>query len=101
MGGSSVIHCRGSKSGRAAMSLASTGSAWRRWSLAFCSQSAPPTPAWPARLDVTIPRLLLPQAVSEHDLDHISDGGLTSPVALKLAGSEEHTSELQSPCNLV
>src|ERR1022692_2730977 len=94
MGGSSVIHCRGSKSGRAARSLATPGSPWLRWSLAFCSQSAPPTPAWPARLDVTIPRLLLPQAVSEHDLDHICGSVLTSPVALKLAGQRHPADRL-------
>jgi ABC-type Fe3+-hydroxamate transport system substrate-binding protein len=35
--------------------------------------------------DVVSLRLLLPQAVSEDDLHHISDGGLTAPVALKLA----------------
>jgi len=49
-GGSSVIHRRGSKSGRAAMTLASTGSALRSWALAFSSQSAPPIPAWPPLL---------------------------------------------------
>src|SRR5450755_189626 len=74
------------------MSLASTGSAVRSWSLAFRSQSAPPAPAWPARLDVTIARLLLPQAVSENDLHYISDGGLTTPVALKLA-SQRHPAD--------
>src|ERR1700730_127832 len=62
--------------------------------LASSSHSAPPTPAWPARLDVTIPRLLLPQAVSEDDLDHIGDGGLTSPVALKLANQRHPADRL-------
>src|SRR4029077_8214528 len=83
--GSSVIHRLGSKSGRSAMSSASTGSAARRNARAFCSTSARPTPTWPSRLGVAIPRSLLPQPVSENDLDHICDGVLTSPVALELA----------------